>query len=162
MAETDQADQTRAKRKKDHWAKLGFLAAAIVGAVLVWHFQREGPKLNWPSDLESTLSTARQEKRFVLVFFSAHPKSDAANWMIQGSLALPLVTTAIKKHEFLIAKVEVRRNLSDETAKKYGLESLPTVAILSPEGEVLEQRSGKVGAPDVVAMMKRARRPPGR
>jgi hypothetical protein len=83
----------------------------------------------------------------------ADPPNDATKWLLRNSLNHDIVSRALVQHKPLCVSVKVDRALESELARKYELKELPTVAVLSPDGEVLASQSGRVGPAQVQSML---------
>ncbi|HUS47362.1 MAG TPA: thioredoxin family protein [Phycisphaerae bacterium] len=121
------------KLRKDRWIKRGFVAAILIAAVIVYVLQMEGPRLSgWEDDLNAALVQAKEENRPVLVYFVRSLSSQVVRDMANKTLAKKENKQAITDAGFIMVKVET--TIESETARRYGLTKLPTMAVLSSEG----------------------------
>ena len=141
-------NQTAAAKPKtvDRRIKIVFLAVVLVGAAVVYVLQRRTPGFDWPGDLDKALKQARDQKRRVLVFFTASPKSATARRLIQTTLYKN--AQAMAKERVIKVNVSLDTELKSATAVRYKISSLPTFVLLSPEGKELNRREGFVGEVD--------------
>lgn len=117
----------------------GEIPAAATGEVdLVWH-----------RDLETALSRAEAEYRPVLAVFSS-PGCGWCQRLKTETLDDPETRNLLKHY----ALVEIDVMDDPLTAQQYGLRGVPTVLILSSDGQVRNGVSGYVSVPELCAMLR--------
>ncbi len=129
---------------KERWVKGAFLLITVVVVAAVIMMQRSGPSLpGWGDDLKATLAQAGREDRRVLAFFLSDPPGAEARWLADNTLHTN--RKAIEDSGILPVKVVLDTALRSETARRYEIGELPTLMVLSPNGEELNRRAGRVG-----------------
>ena len=148
---TDPAGKTTPARPKaprgrrDMIIKLGFLAVAIVVAVIIYFVQRQGPSLpsGWSDNLDTTLKRAKSTQRRVVVCFVERPPNPDTKKLIEITFSKEGNRTALKEGKFLPAMVDWKPEY--KLLFKVKREDLPVTLILSPEGKELNRRTGYIG-----------------
>jgi thioredoxin-related protein len=115
------------------------LALAIAVSAEGWS-QDKHPKSNikWQSDLKGALEQARKEGKLVLLHFG----TESCTWckkMDAETFSNQEVGTACAKG-FIAVALDADRE--KDLTKKYGIERVPTAAVLLPEGELVEILDG--------------------
>ena len=111
---------------------------------MIWISQRRGHRLGWPSDLDAALKQSAAEGRSLLIFFR-NPIADEETQDVIKRLLLPGdAQKALRKGNFLQVQANLDPSLQSPTAKKYKILRLPTMIIISPEGEELNRRVGYI------------------
>jgi len=129
---------------KERWVKGVFLLITVVVVAAVVVMQRSGPSLpGWGDDLDAALAEAGRDDRRVLAFFMSDPPGATARWLAQNTLRMN--HKAIEDSGVLPVKVVVATSLQSEPARHYNVRKLPTLMVLSPTGEELNRRTGRVG-----------------
>jgi thiol-disulfide isomerase/thioredoxin len=106
---------------------VGLVAFLLMGTSLDW---AKNPGLPFSNDLEATLQIAKASRKPVVVAFVA-AWCPVCRQMRQETFADPAVLALVD--EFLWVMVDIDRNLS--TAREYGVEGVPLVYVLAPEGQ---------------------------
>jgi len=144
--------------KREHRAKLVFLAVILIVAGAIYWTQTRPPRLNaWQDDLPGALAQAREQNRPVVVFFmeaKAVPGSPTQR-MISGCLKMVGVTKPLERYKYIPVAVAMDHSLDSDLARQYQLDTLPTLLFLTSTGTERERRSGFVGAAEVQAMIIR-------
>jgi hypothetical protein len=138
--------------KKDKKVKRLILLAILIACAAVYMWQRRGLSIDgWGSDLDAALVTARDEDRPVVAFFVARPPSRVAQRIASAVISKPDNVAALSAGKFVPVVVEVDRNAKDELSTKYKLTSkgLPTLMILTADGEEITRREGTAGTSEV-------------
>lgn len=149
-----EARQQRAR--KEHRAKLAFLAVVVIIGVAIYWSQLKGPQLEgWEEDLPAALAKARAEGRPLVLFFLASERNYDTTKMIKDCLPNPLVTEPLVAGKYIPVAVTVDRQLQSPRAKEYEVETLPTLVILSSSGKVLERKGGFTGPAELRTMLMR-------
>ena len=145
MSEESTKQRKRPARSgPERWVKLGFLAAAIILAVVV--YSRGGTILaGWREQLPSALEQARREGRKLLVVFMSDPPSQTLRRLAATTLAKQHNADAIREGKFIRVKVKLDSSLKSETAGRHKIRSLPTTLILDANGVELNRREGMIG-----------------
>ena len=163
QSDSPQAGQAEKKSSTDRWVKLGFLAAVIIVAAVIYirHRVGVGPGEAWRSDLDATLAEARKSNRPVLVLFRPKALDEDTNFVSgEKGLTCPSVREAVEKGNYPCVEVKLGGALTSTAAAKYKVRKLPTVIVLSPQGKVLEREPGRVGHARLAEMLlARAGRP---
>ncbi len=145
-APTPAAGAKPAAAKNDKRVKLVFLVVIVgVLAFLYWKQTRGYEGVDWPTDLAAQKTTAAKEDRKLLVYFTASTPSDDDKRMAQVTLAKKENRSEIEKGRFVLAKVVVKSDLTDDVAREYKIKKLPTFLILDPKGKELNRREGLIG-----------------
>jgi len=141
-----QVEQARDRKSTlDKRVKLGFLVLAIVGAVLIYLHQRQDPQLGWPTATAPMLDKARADARPVVVFFMPHKPDGETRKMIALSLLHGMTQKQLKKLNYVTALV-LDTKMTSSLAKRFKVEKLPTLVIISPKGEQYKENvTGFVG-----------------
>jgi thioredoxin 1 len=108
-----------------------------------------GKAFNWLTNFAEAQGQARTEKKQVLADFCADwcgpcRMLDETTWKdaaVQAELA-----------RFVCVKVNVDENQA--VAQKYGINGIPTIIAMTPDGKVLHQETGYVEAKDMVQHLK--------
>lgn len=158
MSQSDSRREGQARKESstDRWVKLGFLAVVVIVAAAIYIRGRAGtsPGQGWRSDLEAALAEAKKSDRPVLVLFRPEALDEDTNFVMgEKGLRQASVNRAVKGGNYLCVEVKLDAALTSTAAVKYKLTKLPTVIVLSPEGEVLQRESGRVGHADLVEML---------
>jgi hypothetical protein len=131
---------TSPREKRDRWVKLGFLGVIIVVAGIVYMLQQKPMSIaGWSEDLEATLVQAKQQDRPVVAFFVNQPPSETAE-ATKANLTRPENIKVMQ--EYKVLRVLVTTDTDSEIARRFNIESLPTLLLLSPEGEELNRHDG--------------------
>ena len=146
MKEHEKLNQPGKKFSADRWIKIGFVVVVIGIAAVILMLQWGGLEIKgWDSDLEAALKQSKTENRNVLIFFTSSRPGDTA-LKISKTLAKPASKKAIKDGNFI--RVIVGTSLKSETARRYRINKLPTMVILTPTGTELNRREGFIGEGD--------------
>jgi len=147
---TEAAENAPTRPGKNKKVAMAFLLVAIVGAGVIYCSHRElHAPLGWiDDDLPEAMRLAKQRSANVVVFFVAIPPSEAGRWLRDGTLSKEPNTQALKDGNFVAVMVRVPRNRRSEIASEFDVTEFPTTLILSPEGEELNRREGKIGETD--------------
>lgn len=144
---TDNQTAAAKPRSADRRIKIVFLAVVIAAAGVVYVvLQRRTVGFDWPGNLDKALKQARAQKRRVLVFFTASPKSATARRIIQTTLDKN--AGAMGKARVIKVNISLDTELKSSPAVRYKISSLPTFVLLSPDGKELNRREGFVGEVD--------------
>jgi len=147
MKDSEKADKPRKKFPVDKWIKIGFVVVLIAIAAFVLTLQWGGVKIKgWDDDFEAALKQSKAENRNLLIFFTSSRPSHTARRLSQTTLAKPNGKKAIKDGNFIC--VIVGTSLKSETARRYRINKLPTMVILTPRGTELNRREGFIGQTD--------------
>ena len=129
----------------DHRAKVIFALVALAGCIVVYFLQRGGGELPaWPADLAAAQQQAQSQNQRVLVLFCESQPGQITRRLAKTTLRKPENRQAIAEGHFLTVLVRLP-SLSDETAKRYRISTLPTMLILSPTGREMNRREGMIG-----------------
>lgn len=141
------------KAALDRKVKLAFLAVVVAGAGIIYYYQRKGPQLAWPKATEAMVEKAKKDNRPVALFFMVPaPDGDTRN-MIADSLLHDLVKIQLKRHKY-VAAVVVDTEMKSPLAKRFKVEELPTLVVISAKGEQYKQNvTGFVGPADVAKLL---------
>lgn len=144
----------RPKSGKDRWVKLGFLGAVVIVALVLYMRQVQGPTLSadWGGNLDAALDTAKGSGQRVVVFFYSPRGSHEDNSFVIDSLMHSVSKNAIDNAKALRVQVAVG-DPKAPLAARYALTALPAVAVLSPQGKLLDVRTGRVGHPSVMSLL---------
>ena len=144
------AENAPTRPGKNKKIALAFLLVAIIGAGVIYCSHRElRPPLGWiDDDLGEAMRLARQRSANVVVLFVAKPPSEAGRSLRDGTLSKGANTQALKDGNFVAVMVRVPPSRRSEIAGEFGVTAFPTTLILSPEGEELNRREGKIGQTD--------------
>ncbi|MEM1444188.1 MAG: thioredoxin family protein, partial [Verrucomicrobiota bacterium] len=108
-----------------------------------------GDTLAWYDDLENALGVAKEEYRPVIVFFS----SPSDGWSNRLRVEV-FADEAVKRELEHYVRVEIAVEDEPETARRYLVQGLPSIRILSAEGRVLQRFDGFVRAPQMLRMLR--------
>ncbi|HLA83166.1 MAG TPA: thioredoxin fold domain-containing protein [Thermoguttaceae bacterium] len=137
-------------------AVFGILGATLLAAANAWG----QASLVWESDLAKAAAEAAAARRLVLIHFWA-PWCTACNRMEQEVFSNPDVQVAIRA-DYVPVRLNVDHNRA--LAQQYGISSLPTDIIVTPEGRLLERQPGIMDRYQYVARLQQiatdARRAP--
>lgn len=121
-----------------------FVCIIIIAVAFVQYLQRRGPRLEgWTDRLDAALNQGRRENRPLLVFFMGSVPGATARRLAGGTLEKSANREAIADGRFI--KVKVMLSSASELAGRYKITELPTMVLLSPEGNELNRRSGFIG-----------------
>lgn len=133
--------------RKDRVVKWVFLGVVLIAVIAIYFNQRTGPDFDWPANLRDALAEAERTDRRVVAFFMNQPPGALARWNIQNTLRKSSNRQALDESDAI--RVQVRLDsLEAPLAREYRIEDLPTMLLLSPEGEELNRRTGKIGEVD--------------
>ena len=79
------AQDALAREKKaalDRKVKMGFIALVLVGAGVIYFYQRKPPQLGWPKATQAMLDKAKKDGRPVALFFMARQPDGVTRKMI--------------------------------------------------------------------------------
>ena len=126
----------------------GFLALFLVGSSLAWSKDKgstaESPKLPFLHDLDVALKAAKSSGKPLYVAFAA-VWCPHCRQMKRETLRDPRVVAMAD--DFVWVMVDIDRNLS--TAQDYGVEGVPQIFLLDPEGTVRVRLQGVVEPQDL-------------
>ncbi len=141
------------------WTRLwrsGVLTVVLLATCQAWG----QTALNWETNLEHARQQAAASGRLVLVHFSA-PWCTACRKMEQEVLSQPTVQATINA-DYVPVRLNVDHNRI--LAQQYGVRSLPTDIVITPDGRLLERHPGFMEAHQYVARLRQiaasARRAP--
>ncbi|KKK96407.1 hypothetical protein LCGC14_2663070 [marine sediment metagenome] len=133
------------KTGRDRWVKIGFVILLIVVAVVIFMLQRRGLAIkDWGKDLDAALRQAKAEDRPIVVFFVNRPPSDPAK-TIRTRIQKPGNQQALKDGKFIPVIVELSSSLDSDTARRYEVRELPTLMVLTSDGEERNRHEGNIG-----------------
>ena len=107
--------------------------------------------IRWETTLESAQRLAGQTNRLVLIHFWA-PWCVVCKRMEADVLSQPPVVAELSAD---YVPVKINADQLPATAERYGVTALPTTAIVSPEGQLLDSMRGWVDADQYVARLNR-------
>lgn len=118
----------------------------------------------WMTDMAAASATARENGKYLLLNFTG---SDWCGWCIKLKKEVLATSTFHTYASGNLVPVELdfpnRKKIPDETrkqnealAEKYGIRGYPTLLILSPEGELVEQTGYRPGGADAYVEHLRA------
>ncbi len=124
-------------------------AGSAVPAV-VSHNTRE---IDWETDWDGAFKRARGEKKFVVVDFYA----DWCVWCRRLDTTTYRNPEVVKfmSENVIPVKMDVEARPGKALANKYGVDGLPTIVILSPEGEEIGRIPGYLRADDFLATVRK-------
>ena len=141
-----------AKRQsgKNRWVIAGFIvvAIALVALNVVRGRALSAPK-NWGEDFEAALAQGKAEGRQIVVLFVRHPAGQIARKLIRYTIEKPDNRKAIKEGNFVPVMVRLKGAQKNELMATYDLKSMPTLILLSPDGEEICRREGTETQPEV-------------
>jgi outer membrane receptor for ferrienterochelin and colicins len=123
-----------------------YLAAVVALTSLV----HAGP-VDWRPDAKRALRQARKAEKPVLLNIGA-AWCETCREMDATTLADPAVVEALRG----LATVKVDSDEDPDLARAYRAEELPTLVVLSTDGEILARSHGKVTAADFLSMLEGA------
>ena len=135
------------KSKVDLWIKIGFVLAAIGIAIFITRRQRSFDVGHWGRDFPAAMQQARQENRRVVVLFLRNPVGPLEH-RVRNIILKPENVRAFRDGHFIGVLVQSPENLDSELAVQYGIEGLPTLLLLDPNGAELDRRGDDVGETD--------------
>lgn len=140
-ANTHTATTKAAKARQDRLVRIAFLVVIVIAGVLIYRKQTTiALPAGWRGDLDNALAQAKKEDRRVLVFFMGKPFAFDAKKMLKTTLRQPANRKAVRQGKFI--KVAVVESLKSDLSRRYKIESLPTMIVLSPDGRELNRRVG--------------------
>ena len=147
---TDLADNTSAKPRKNIKVALAFLLVAVMGAGVIYCSHRElrAPPGWIDDDLPEAMRQAKEGDSNVVVLFVTKPPSETGRRLRDTTLSKEANTQALTDGNFVAVMVRVPRSRRSEIASEFNVTEFPTTLILSPEGEELNRREGKIGETD--------------
>lgn len=134
---------------------------ALLAGVLLGGSQARGQTpFQWESNLQTAAAQAASTNRLVLVHFWAH-WCQACLRMEQEVFSQPDVQAAIQA-DYVPVRLNVDHNRA--LAQQFGISSLPTDVVITPNGRVLQRQPGFIDRYQYVARLRQvavdARRPP--
>jgi len=146
---TEAAENTPARPGKNKKVALAFLLVAIIGAGVLYCSHTElRPPPGFGDDLAEAMRLAKERNTNVVVLFVAKPPSETCRWLRNTTLCQEANTQALKDGDFVAVMVRVPSSRRSEIADEFDVTEFPTTLILSPEGEELSRREGKIGETD--------------
>ena len=146
------APSTAAERpaRKNRLVIAGFLAVAVglVAFNVVKGRSVPAPR-NWGEDLKAALDLGKAEGRQIVVLFVRHPASQMARDLIRYTIAKPDNRNAITEGNFVPVMVRLRGDSKNELMSEYKLKNMPTLILLSPDGEEIRRLEGQATKPEV-------------
>lgn len=113
------------------------LLFGAVYAYTTWLRPTPPPAVVWASDFDAALSTAAEQNKLVFVDFFA---SWCGRCKLMDREVWPSEDVAAALNDFVAVKIDVDRH--KEIADRYRVQGLPTLAVLTPGGEVVDVRTG--------------------
>lgn len=124
--------------------KYGFIALFVAAALGIYLLQLRGQEFpDWQEDLDAALRQARTQQRGVLVYF-VHSTSSATvrtQWKI--ALSRERNKRAIENAKLIRVVAEIA--LNSEAARRFNIERLPTLTILSDHGTLCKRSQELIG-----------------
>ena len=110
-------------------------------------------EITWVTDWDGAFERARGEKKVVVVDFYA----DWCVWCRRLDTTTYRDPEVVRymSEEVIPVKMDVEARPGKALANKYGVDGLPTIVILSPEGEELGRIPGYLRADDFLATVKK-------
>ena len=107
--------------------------------------------LVWESDLESARQAAARTNRLLLIHFGA-PWCQPCQQLEHDVFSQPGFGKELKA---TFVGVKLNHDSFPATARQYGVQSIPTDIVLTPQGQLVERIQSPTNAADYVAAMKR-------
>ena len=109
-----------------------------------------GEAISWMTELEPALAKAKETGKPVMVDFYATwcppcKMLDAQTYTDAGVIE--------KSKEWVMVRIDVDQNKA--LSQQYGIQSIPTIVLIDPNGKEMSRTSGFVEADKMVEMMKR-------
>lgn len=143
------AENTPTRPGKNKKVALAFLLVAIIGAGVIYCSHRDlPPPPGFGDNLAEAMRLAKQRNANVVVVFVAKPPSETCRWLRNTTLCEEANTQALKDGNFVAVMIRVPPSRRSEIASEFDVTEFPTTLILSPEGEELNRRVGKIGETD--------------
>jgi YHS domain-containing protein/thiol-disulfide isomerase/thioredoxin len=105
----------------------------------------------WESDLESARQVAARTNRLLLIHFGA-PWCQPCQQLERDVFSQPGFGKELKA---TFVGVKLNHDSFPATARQYGVQSIPTDVVLTPQGQLVERIQSPTNAADYVAAMKR-------
>ena len=139
------------------WSRWILWGAIFLMVVLYLNANRSVPAaFDWVTDFEAGLAEARQTDQPVMAVFHAD-WCGACKQMERSVFSSQQVGRAVEA--WVPVKIDVDRQ--SRVADRYDVNALPTILLLSAEGEVLARRAGYMDADELIAFLRdRAPDPP--
>jgi len=143
---------SRAPVPKSPHKKVGliFLAIAIIAVVTIQYLQRSlAAPSGWiDNDLPEAMRQAKQRSANIVVLFVAKPPTEIDRWITTKTLSEEANMKALEDGNFVAVMVRVSGNQRAQYAEEFSVHTFPTTLILSPDGEELNRKEGKIGETD--------------
>ena len=109
-----------------------------------------GESIDWMTELEPALAKAKETGKPVMVDFYATwcppcKMLDAQTYTDAGVIE--------KSKEWVMVRIDVDQN--KELSRQYGIQSIPTIVLIDPNGKEMSRTTGFVEAGTMINMMKR-------
>ncbi len=145
MSEENTADpvtKTETKEKRTKTILILLIIAAMVG---IYFYQQRGLKIEgWGEDLDAALTQAKAENRPVVVMFANKSQTPTAR-TLRKHISQPSNKKALEQGNYITVMVYLDNALDSDLAKKYKIESLPTLLLLKPDGTEHNRGEGNIG-----------------
>ncbi|MDH3585131.1 MAG: thioredoxin family protein, partial [Phycisphaerae bacterium] len=136
---------------------VGALLLIAALAVMGWLLFGPGPNIgDWHEQIDPALAAATESRRPVLVYFTA-------DWCPPCRSFKKNVLTRKDVQDYLSANFEQalvdlsdRRGPNNFVAQRYGVRSIPTLLVLTPEGGQVQRQAGGFDSPRFLAWLKRS------
>ena len=113
------------------------------------------PSIAWRYWLDdSTRDSARTEQKLMFVYLRNWASVECTDF-VNGVLSEKRVVDATA--DMLCVQLEYAVPADQRLAESWGITRVPAVAIVDPSGNVIEKASGPLSAPDLLALIDRAR-----
>lgn len=140
-----------------------FFSFILISLIIISCKSQSSDNLRWNEKLETALSKAQNENKFVLVYFTG---SDWCTWCqrLSNEVFSQKEFENFAKENFILVKIDFPRNIeqSNDTknynnrlAQEFGVEGFPTIFILDKDGN-MRLRTGYIpgGAANYVTYLK--------
>lgn len=144
-AEENSATTVTAIAKREKRIKTILILLIVAAMVGVYFYQQRGLTIKgWSEDLRAALAQAKQENRPVVIMFANKSQTPTAR-TLRKHINRPSNKKALEQGKYITVMVYLDNAFDSDLAKKYKIESLPTLLLLNPDGTEHNRGVGNIG-----------------